>query len=74
MGTRKTPESTSELRLDSKQPQNPDAALRKPDEPVDTGETKTDIAFCISLWLIGERFADNSVAFRTALEEGWGCG
>lgn len=72
MGTRKTPKSASDPRLDSGLPQNPDVALRQSDEPIDTGETKTDIAFCISLWLIGERFADDSTAFRTALEEGWG--
>lgn len=41
------------------------------DQAVDTGESRGNIAFCVTLWLAGERFGKDSAAYDAALEQGW---
>ena len=41
------------------------------DEVVDTGESKGNVAFCITLWLAGERFGASSAACAAASSQGW---
>lgn len=36
-----------------------------------TGETRSNIAFCIALWLAGERFSESSKAWHAAADQGW---
>ena len=41
------------------------------DVVVDTGESKGNVAFCITLWLAGERFGASSAACAAASSQGW---
>ena len=63
---RQSASGTTGLRMDG-DPAREDAATT----PVDTGETKGNIAFSITLWLIGERFGSSSAACEAARAEGW---
>lgn len=61
------------LRMDDELGRDPLAATEGDlaDEAVDTGETRGNIAFSITLWLAGERFGESSPAHDAAAAQGW---
>lgn len=61
---------TAGLRIDDDRTRIDDAPLEN-DDVVDTGESKGNVAFCITLWLAGERFGASSAACAAASSQGW---
>ena len=60
---------TAGLRIDDRT--HVDDVPLENDVVVDTGESKGNVAFCITLWLAGERFGASSAACAAASSQGW---